>query len=101
MADIVLFVEGVLKISSVVLSLIAGIIAISLFAVPRKDAALRPWKVLIFVLLFFAVQEVLGALRAFEIYESPFLTHIVPTIILGLLIRALILQQNLNLVRAK
>ncbi|HLC64570.1 MAG TPA: hypothetical protein VJI46_00430 [Candidatus Nanoarchaeia archaeon] len=101
MAFDILFIEGVLKISNVVLALIAGLIAISMFALPSKDEALRPWKVLVFVLLFFAVQEILGALRAFQIYESPFLTHVVPTIILGLLIRALILQQNLNLGKAK
>ena len=101
MAFDILFIEGVLKISNVVLALIAGLIAISMFALPSKDEALRPWKVLVFVLLFFAVQEILGALRAFQIYESPFLTHVVPTIILVLLIRALILQQNLNLGKAK
>ena len=101
MAFDILFIEGVLKISNVVLALIAGLIAISMFALPSKDEALRPWKVLVFVLLFFAVQEILGALRAFQIYESPFLTHVVPTIILALLIRALILQQNLNLIKTK
>ncbi len=101
MQDIVLFVEGVLKISNIILAIIAGLIAISLFAVPSKNAALKPWKAVIWMLLFFAVQEILGALRAFQVYESPYLTHIVPSIILVLLIRALILQQNLNLMKLK
>ncbi|MFC1768863.1 hypothetical protein ACFLZX_03800 [Nanoarchaeota archaeon] len=99
--ELIPFIEGVLKISNIILALIAIIISVSMFALRTKEETLRPWKVLIFVVIFFAIQEILGALRAFQIYESPFLTHIVPTIILGLMIRALILQQNLNLLKKK
>ncbi len=92
------FVEGIFKIANVFLSLIAGVLAISLFKFSgkRKKENLTPWKVLIIALIFFGVQEILGALRAFSIFESPYLTHIVPTIILGLLIIALTLQINIK-----
>lgn len=85
------FLEGIIKISNIILSLIAGLFALSLFKVTSKKS-LFPWKILIIALIFFVFQEILGALRAFKIYNSPFLTHIVPTIILGLLIFALTLQ---------
>lgn len=83
------FFEGLLKITNVVLSLIAGYIALSLFRISHSRKELRSWKVLIIALLFFMIQEILGALRAFDIFESPYLTHIVPTIVLLLLIYAL------------
>ena len=84
--------EGILKIANVLLSIVAGIIAITLFKVSHRRKELNPWRILIIALVFFAIQQILGALRAFRIYETPYLTHIVPTIILGLLIFALILQ---------
>jgi len=92
------FVEGIFKIANLFLSLIAGILAISLFTLStkQKQNKLIPWKVLIVALIFFVIQEILGALRAFKIYESPYLTHVVPTVILGLLIVALILQINMK-----
>ena len=40
----------------------------------------------------FAVEEILGALRSFNIYSTPHLTHIVPSFILAFLIWALVLQ---------
>ena len=85
-------IEGILKIANVLLSIVAGIIAITLFKVSHRRKELNPWRVLIIALVFFVIQQILGALRAFRIYETPYLTHIVPTIILGLLIFALILQ---------
>ena len=88
------YLEGILKIGNLFLSLVAGIIAISMLKVSHQKKDLRPWLLLIAALVFFAVQEILGALRAFGIYESPFLTHINPTIILALLILALSLQIN-------
>ena len=91
------FVEGIFKIANLFLSLIAGILAISLFKLSvKKKKNLTPWKVLIIALIFFVIQETLGALRAFSIFESPYLTHVVPTIILGLLIIALALQINMK-----
>jgi predicted membrane-bound dolichyl-phosphate-mannose-protein mannosyltransferase len=86
------YLEGLLKIANLFLALIAGAIGISLIKISHKKKKLNAWVILIIALLFFAVQEVLGALRAFNIFESLYLTHIVPTIILVLLIIALLKQ---------
>jgi len=90
------YVEGLLKIANLFLSLVAGILALSLFKISKRKDILKAWRVLIFALVLFAVQEILGALRAFKIFESPFLTHIVPSVILGFLILALVFQINLG-----
>ena len=81
-----------MKIANLFLALIAGIIGISLIKISHKKKKLNAWVILIIALMFFAVQEVLGALRAFNIFESLYLTHVVPTIILVLLIMALFKQ---------
>lgn len=89
------YLEGILKIANLFLSLVAGYIAITIISMSGKKKELIPWKILSFALIFFAIQEILGALRAFNIFSSPYLTHIVPTLILGLLIFCLVLQINL------
>jgi len=90
------YLEGILKIANLVLAFIAGVIAISLIRVSHRKKELKAWIMLIIALIFFAIQEILGALRAFKIFESPYLTHIVPTIILALLIIALIQQIDIH-----
>ena len=92
------YFEGLLKITNVVLSITAGYVAVTLFKVSGQHKELRAWKPLIIALIFFMVQEILGALRAFGIFSSPFLTHIVPTIILGLVMYALARQIHINIV---
>tara|TARA_Y100000310_G_C20555246_1_gene750170 strand:+ start:309 stop:599 length:291 start_codon:yes stop_codon:yes gene_type:complete len=86
------YLEGILKIGNLVLAVVAGIIALSLVKATRERKELRPWIFMIGALVFFAVQMVLGALRAFQIFESPFLTHVNPALILVCIITALILQ---------
>jgi hypothetical protein len=90
------YFEGILKIANIFLSFVAGSIAITLFKSSNKKSYLKPWYLLIVVLILFAFQEVFGALRAFEIYSTPYLTHIIPTLMLGLLIWALVLQVNIK-----
>ncbi|MBI2139846.1 hypothetical protein HYU14_02900 [Candidatus Woesearchaeota archaeon] len=90
------YLEGILKIGNLFLAVVAGYLAISLFSLSKSKSRLKPWSFLIFGLVLFAIQMILGFLRAFEIYTSPYLTHIVPTAILGLLITALFLQINLG-----
>ncbi|RME78470.1 hypothetical protein D6774_01120 [Candidatus Woesearchaeota archaeon] len=58
-----LFVQGVLKIMDVFLSLVAGVLCIRLFL--RNDDNVRPWTFLTFALLIFAFGEVMGTLDAF------------------------------------
>ena len=90
------YLEGILKIANLILAFVAGVIALSLIKKTEKRKELKAWIILIFALVFFAIQQVLGALRAFKIFESQFLTHIVPTVILALLIVALIQQINIQ-----
>ena len=85
------YIEGVLQIANTFLSLVAGIIAISTFGQLSKKN-LQPWKYLLVVLIIFAAVLIVGALRSFGIYESPFLTHIMVTALLGVLIVALTKQ---------
>jgi predicted membrane-bound dolichyl-phosphate-mannose-protein mannosyltransferase len=88
-----------LKIANVVLSLVAGYIAISIFSMSHRRKDMKAWKALIYALVFFVVQEILGALRAFGIYSSPFLTHIVPAVVLAFLIYALAVQIHVNITK--
>lgn len=85
-------IEGILKIANLFLAVVAAIIGIGLFKSSFKDKILRAWKPLSVALVLFAFQEILGALRAFDIYESSFLTHINVSLLLGFLIYALIQQ---------
>lgn len=86
------YIEGILKIANLFLALVAGGIALSIFSHAWRKKELRAWKALIIALVLFVVQMVLGALRAFNIYESLYLTHINVSLLLGFLIWALILQ---------
>ena len=86
------YIEGILKIANLFLALVAGGIAISIFHHAWKKPELRAWKALIIALVLFAVQMILGFLRAFGIYESPYLTHINVSLLLAFMIWALILQ---------
>ena len=88
------YIEGILKIANLFLAVVAGLIAITLFKASRKRTYLKPWYILIVALILFSIQQILGALRAFNIYSTPHLTHIIPTILLGFLIWALVLQIN-------
>lgn len=90
------YLEGILKIANLILALVAGIIGISLIKTSKKRKELNAWILLIVALIFFAVQEIFGALRAFKIFESPYLTHIIPTVILILLIVALLKQIHIQ-----
>ncbi len=84
------YYDGVLQIANVFLVIIAGIIAISMYKHSKKQV--RAWKPLIIALVLFAVEEVFGALRSFQIFSTPYITHIIPSFILAFLIYALVLQ---------
>jgi len=85
-------IEGITQIAVVFLSIVAGFIAISLFRTSHKVSYLKPWRPLIFGLILFALEAILGGLASFRIYQSPFLTHVIPSAILLLLIYSLFLQ---------
>jgi lipopolysaccharide export LptBFGC system permease protein LptF len=83
------YLEGVLQIANVFLAIVAGIIAISLFHAFHRTEHLKPWKILVVLLVLFAIEESLGGLVAFGIIGPTFLTHLIPTAMLLLLIYAL------------
>ncbi len=90
------WIYGISQISAVVLALVAALIALSLFSAARRIKYLHAWKWMIPALLFFVVVEILGVLRTFGVFSSPFLTHILPGVILGFLFVALVVQTNIN-----
>lgn len=90
------WVYGISQISAVILVIIAGFIAVSLFSSTKKNKNLHAWKWMIIAVILFAVVEILGILKTFGIYSTPFLTHVLPGFILGCLIIALIVQININ-----
>ena len=92
--DTILFIEGIVKIANFIIAIIAGAVTLSLIRHAEEYKVLRAWKVLIVVLILFVVQQVLGALRAFQIFTSSFLTHIIPSFMLGFFIWAIVIQMG-------
>jgi len=90
------WIYGISQLTAVFLSVIAGLIAISLFKESHEHAVLGAWKYLIAMVVVFAGIEVLGALASFGIYRSPFLTHVGASFVLLFLIAGLLKQININ-----
>lgn len=89
----VLFYIGVLQLTVVFLSIAAGVISMTLFHISRKDELLAAWKTLIIVLVLFALVEIVGVLDAFDLWRDiNYLRHIIPSIMLGFLIVAIVKQ---------
>lgn len=84
-------ITGTLQTANVFLAIVAGFVAASLYKSSAKQE-FRAWRILVFALILFSFEEIVGAIRSFGIYESPFLTHVIPSLILGLLIWGLIVQ---------
>lgn len=90
------WVYGSAQIGAVLLSIIAGIIALSLFNAASKRKYLSAWKPLIFALVLFVVEEVVGATRSFGLHSNIWITHVIPSFMMLLLIAALIRQINVT-----
>jgi len=90
------WVYGIAVLVAVFLSIVAGFLAVSLFEKSSQRKVLGAWKPLIVALMLFAVEEVLGALKVFGVWKTPYLTHVVPSFILVFLIAALIRQTNVT-----
>jgi len=78
------------------LSIIAAIIAISMLTMARKRKVLGAWVYLLIALILFTVEEVIGGLKVFGIFDTPYLTHVIPSFILIFLIISLARQININ-----
>ena len=90
------YVYGVLQIANIFLCVVAGSIAISLFKHSRKREHLRSWKLLMIDLILLAVLFIVGALRSFQIYVSPYLTHVLTSVILAIFIMVLVTQMRIS-----
>ncbi len=90
------WIYGSGQIGAVILSFVAGGIALTMFKAARQRKHLRAWRFLLWTLVLFAIVEAVGALRTFGIWSTPWLTHVLVSIILGLLIAALIVQINVT-----
>ena len=86
------WVYGSGQIASVLLSIFAGVLAMTMLKQARKRKQLRAWPYLLWALVFFALVEFVGALKTFGIWSTPWLTHIIPGFILAFLIAALVIQ---------
>lgn len=105
------WIYGICQIAAVVLSIIAGCIALWMWKDTRKQVLMRGWKYMLPALALFAFEELLGLLRTFHVYETAALswlpqgiiafltiaaTHIVPFFIMLFLIAALVIQLNIK-----
>jgi len=90
------WIYGIAILTAVFLSIVAGIIAMSMFAKATQRKYLSAWKFLIIALVLFAFEEVFGALKVFGVWSTPWLTHVIPSFILVFLIAALLRQINIS-----
>ena len=90
------FIYGIAQFAAAFLSVVAGLIALSMFQISHKQKLLRAWKFLIIALVLFAVQEVIGALDAFGLYNYVWETHVLVSILLVFFMAALITQISIN-----
>ena len=86
------WIYGSGQIAAVILSFVAGFIAVTMFRQARQRKQLRAWRFMLWALVFFALEELFGALKTFGIWSTPWLTHVIPSFILALLIAALVVQ---------
>jgi len=90
------FIAGVLNIAVFFLAVVAGILAISMLR-HHRHPSLKTWSFLIIALALFSIEEILGVLKNFKIYYHPYLTHIIPTFILIMIIFAIFFKiSNMN-----
>jgi len=96
MLTIMDWVYGTVQFAVVILSVIAGLIAISMYRLTKGRSDLAPWNPLLVSLVLFAVVEILGGLATFGVYRTPHLTHILTSVVLAFLIAALLRKINVT-----
>lgn len=88
------WIYGVAQFAAAFLAIIAAFIAATMLK-KAEEKPLKAWVFLLLGVIFFAIEEVIGALKTFGIFETQYLTHVIPGIIMGLLITALVVQTNI------
>ena len=90
------WIYGITQLATVVLSIVAGFIAITMFQHAAQKKYLAAWRPLIIALVLFVIEELFGILRTFGIWSNPWITHVVPSFILLFLIASLLKQINIT-----
>ena len=90
------WVYGIAILTAVSLSIIAGFISIGLFQRSAQRKYLAAWKPMLIALVLFGFEEIIGALKVFGIWSTPWLTHVIPSFIVIFLIAALLKQINIT-----
>jgi len=90
------WILGIAQFTVVVLSVIAGLLALSMFKRTGEKKYLRAWRPLIIGLVFFAAVEIAGLLRNFQLHSNPWITHVLVSFVLVFLIAGLYRQINIT-----
>lgn len=90
------WVYGIATLTTVFLSIIAGFIALSMFEHAKQRKILGAWKPLSIALVLFMLEEIVGTLKIFGVWSTPWLTHVIPSFILVFVIAALLKQINIT-----
>ena len=91
------WIYGIAQFAASFLAIIAILISVSLFRSAWKIRILNAWKFMLIALVLFAFEEVMGGLKTFGIVTNlPFITHIIPTVILGFMIAGIVVQINVR-----
>lgn len=86
------FINGLLQLAGLFLSIAAGILAVSLFNISNKTKHLWSWRVLIIALIVFGIHKLFSALHSFNILKTSYLGQIFPFIIMSLVLWAVVFQ---------
>ena len=95
------WVYGIAQLSAVFLSIVAGVLALSLMRNASRQPLLRAWRYMVWALVLFTIEEIVGALRTFGVVPSlhteyAWVTHVIPTFVLLFLIAAILNQLSVN-----
>ncbi len=90
------WVYGISQLAACFLAIFAAFFAMTMFNSSKQYALLRAWKFMIPAIVIFAVEELLGTLKTFGVFDTPHLTHVVPSFIMLFLIAALLKQIHVN-----
>ena len=90
------WIYGIAQFAAAFLAVIAGFIALSMLKVSHEKKILRGWRWAIIALVFFMFVEVVGALKTFGIWATPYLTHVIAGIVVLFLTAAVIVQGHIK-----
>ncbi len=87
---------GVAQLAAAFLAFFSALLSLWILGLVHARPTLKAWRFLLVAVVFFSAEEILGSLAVFGVYKTPYLTHIIPSIILGFLIAALVKQTEIT-----